>query len=90
MISKTQVSLKIFFDFATWPPFTEMGDAKNGGQVAKSKKIFRLTCVLYIIKIKSTYIDSWHPLNNRLYVTGFERTHLPCTQEQDVLFTITR
>ena len=24
------------------------------------------------------------------YVTGFERTHLPHTQQQDILFTITR
>ena len=25
-----------------------------------------------------------------VYVTGFERTHLPRTQQEDTLFTITR
>ena len=25
-----------------------------------------------------------------IYVTGFERTHLPRTQQEDTLFTITR
>ena len=28
--------------------------------------------------------------DRRLIVTGFERTHLPRTQQEDTLFTITR
>ena len=37
------VSLTMFLDFVTWPPFTKMCDAKKGGQVTKSGNIVRLT-----------------------------------------------
>ena len=36
--------LQFFFDFVTWPPFTEMCDTiPKGGKVTKPKKIVRLT-----------------------------------------------
>ena len=42
------------------------------------------------------YLGGWSSANKQIYlsestyVTGFERTHLPHTQQQDTLFTITR
>ena len=42
-----------------------------------SKIIINITYVMYIQQLK-------------LIVTGFERTHLPRTQQEDTLFTITR
>ena len=35
-------------------------------------------------------MESVRMLHKFTYVTGFERTRLPCTQQEDTLFTVTR
>ena len=39
---------------------------------------------------KLRYIHACSYVDIAIYVTGFERTHHPRTQQEDILFTITR
>ena len=52
-----QLSLKIFFEFVTWPPFTEMHDATKRWPSDKFKENFetylKVHCYAAIIKLLS-------------------------------------
>ena len=59
-------SIIVFFEFVTWPPFTEMYDASKKWPSDKFREKFETFLKVHCCAAIMKYLDAWHPLNNKL------------------------